>query len=232
MDSSYERMAYDKKKKKLYKEVLSKIKKQDKDECLIYLIPKDDIEGGEDDSEDNVEEEEDLKIRLFGDEFVKNNKNNCKIIINGKEEDLTEFYLSKKNEEIIKIKILCQKKLSDMSHMFNGCITLINLPNNMSEWDLSNVTNINYMFSGCQELLSFPDISKWNTSKITTMVGLFSNCQKIERLPDISKWDTSKVVDLNNMLSGCINLSSLPDISKWNTSNFTDISYFLMNVNY
>ena len=31
-------------------------------------------------------------FRLFGEEFVKNNKNNCKIIFYGEKKDLSEFY--------------------------------------------------------------------------------------------------------------------------------------------
>jgi hypothetical protein len=32
------------------------------------------------------------EIKLFGEDFVKNNKNNCKLIINGKEQELIEKY--------------------------------------------------------------------------------------------------------------------------------------------
>ena len=32
------------------------------------------------------------KIRLFGDNFIKNNKNNCIIYINNKKKDLCDFY--------------------------------------------------------------------------------------------------------------------------------------------
>ena len=30
-------------------------------------------------------------IRIFGENFVKNNKNNCKLIINGKEQEIAEY---------------------------------------------------------------------------------------------------------------------------------------------
>ena len=32
------------------------------------------------------------EIKLFDEDFVKNNKNNCRLIINGKEQDLKEKY--------------------------------------------------------------------------------------------------------------------------------------------
>ena len=37
-------------------------------------------------------EKNDKEIKLFGEEFVNNNKDNCKIIINEKEYDLVEKY--------------------------------------------------------------------------------------------------------------------------------------------
>ena len=145
------------KKKGLILETLSKLNQSEKEEYLIYLINReeeeDDNEGNESD-DDYLIEEEDIKIRLFGEEFVKNNKDNCKIFINGKEEKITEFYSNKSNEDIIKVKLIFTKKISDLSHMFNGCFSLINLPTNMSKWDISNVNNINYMFNGCTELFS------------------------------------------------------------------------------
>ena len=41
---------------------------------------------------------EDNKLRIFGDTFIKNNYNNCKIILNGKVYDLVSHLDIKKNE--------------------------------------------------------------------------------------------------------------------------------------
>ena len=43
--------------------------------------------------------EEMSKNKLFGEIFIKNNKNNCKIIINGKEKELVSFYDIERLEE-------------------------------------------------------------------------------------------------------------------------------------
>ena len=48
-----------------------------------------------------------------------------------------------------------------MEWMFFGCKSLISLPD-ISNWDISNVININFMFSGCSSLQMLPDISKCN----------------------------------------------------------------------
>ena len=35
---------------------------------------------------------------------------------------------------------------------------------------------MNNMFNGCKSLISFPDISKWNTSNVTKMNFMFDGC--------------------------------------------------------
>ena len=189
--------------------ILSKLKQNEKEEYIIYRIFKDE-DDDEMDEEDNENEnnernlgDEDIKIRLFGEEFVKNNKNNCTILINGKEQELAEFFTTKQNEEIIKVKIIFKNHILDMSYMFNNCVELIHLPENMSKWDISKVNNINYMFNACSELIKIPDLSLWNTSEIITMIGVFSNCQNITSLPDLSKWKINKNMKKESMFKYC-----------------------------
>ena len=100
------------------------------------------------------------EIKLFGKDFVKNNKNNCKIEIEGKEYELKEkissSIISKKIDILIKLK------------------------------GILNITNMSYMFYGCSSLSSLPDISKWNTSNVTHMSFMFDGCSSLSSLPDIS----------------------------------------------
>jgi hypothetical protein len=63
------------------------------------------------------------KIRIFGDEFVKNNVNICKIIIKENEYDLTTHKVVNKEElinDIYEIKLKGIKNINNMSHMFAG----------------------------------------------------------------------------------------------------------------
>ena len=39
--------------------------------------------------------------------------------------------------------------------------------------DMSNVTNIRSMFSGCEIVKNLPDISEWNTNSLKNLSGLF-----------------------------------------------------------
>ena len=69
--------------------------------------------------------------KLFGERFVKNNKNKCKIIINGKKEEICCYlsnYHEYLNEGKLEIKLIDIKNISDISFMFSGCLSLISLP--------------------------------------------------------------------------------------------------------
>ena len=153
------------------------------------------------------------KVRLFGNYFVNNNKEKCKIIYNNKEYELKEYFndidkeYNNKNE--IKIKLKGINNVTNMGTMFLGCDTLSSL-SNISNWDTSKVTDMHSMFSGCKILSSLPDISNWDTSKVTDMTCMFRNCNNLSSLPDISKWNISKVTNMNFMFSGCDKLLNIP----------------------
>ena len=78
----------------------------------------------------NVEEKEE-NLKIFGDNFVKNNINNCYLIIEGKQKELcSELMLNKeqKKNNSLEIKFIQIKPIINISNMFNGCNSLIFLP--------------------------------------------------------------------------------------------------------
>ena len=114
------------------------------------------------------------KLKIFGDNFVKNNKNNCYLLINGKKIDLcNEINIKEEQKENLEIKLIETKIITDMSCMFSGCSSLQSLPD-ISKWDTKNVTNMRCMFLGCKSLNNLPDISKWDTKHITHISDI--NC--------------------------------------------------------
>ena len=66
---------------------------------------------------------EDKNIRLFGNKFVKINKNKCKIITNGHLEELKEFInnIDIKNQKLFKIKLISLDNVNDLTEMFYDC---------------------------------------------------------------------------------------------------------------
>ena len=165
-------------------------------------------------------------IRIFSKKFVENNKNNCKIIVNGKDEiDLCE-YIDKNNlkskNKTLEIKLIEKKTITDMSYMFLDCRRLTFIEN--LNWNTIKVNDMSYMFSSCLNLQFLPDISNWNTSNVTNMKGMFELCISLSSIPDISQWDTSSVTDIKYLFNRCFSLIELPDISKWSISNVTDLT--------
>ena len=115
-------------------------------------------------------------------------------------------------------------KVIDMSYMFNNCYSLKSIPN-ISNLNTEKVKDISYMFCRCSSLISLPDISKWNTKSIINMSNTFYGCISLFELPDISKWNTDKITNMNYLFFECSSLLSIPDISKWNTNNVIDMSF-------
>ena len=167
------------------------------------------------------------KLKIFGSGFVKNNAQNCKINIENKEYVLADIFIIPKEillfKEELSIKLTGIDKITSMRNLFSGCNLLISLPD-ISEINTSKITDMGYMFSGCSSLSNLPDISKWNTDNISNMSLMFSGCMSLSNLPDISKWNLINVKNMTGLFNGCSSLYSLPDISKWNTSNVTNMS--------
>ena len=194
------------------------------------------------------------EIRLLGEEFISQNEGYYQVIINGKKQDIAEFYKYNKNElkeDYLNIELNLREKtkhlsclfsncdslvkienifnvdtnVKDLKELFSGCLLLKELPNNISEWDISNATDLSGVFYKCESLVSIPDISKWDTFNVTNMMSMFNNCKSLKSLPDISRWNTSKVTNMVCMFSNCLSLESLPkDMSNWNTSNVEKIN--------
>ena len=126
---------------------------------------------------------------------------------------------------LVGIDKLNMSKVTDMSNMFRGQINLAYIKD-VSNWDVSNVTNMTQVFYNTKKLTSL-DLSGWNTSSVTDMKGMFNSCQNLTTL-DVSSFDTSKVIDMNNMFTNCSSLTSL-DLSGLDTSKVTDMNSMFIN---
>ena len=89
----------------------------------------------------------------------------------------------------------------------------------ISDWNVSNVTNMTRMFFECKELKSVGDISGWDVSKVTNMKYMFGVCKKFNQ--DISSWNVSNVTNMLGMFYKCESFNQ--DISSWDMSNVTNV---------
>ena len=87
----------------------------------------------------------------------------------------------------------------------------------ISDWDVSNVTNMSYMFYVCKELKSVGDLSNWDVSNVMSMRSMFYWCTELESVEDISEWNVSNVTDIEYMFYRCESFNQ--DLSNWDVSN-------------
>lgn len=88
----------------------------------------------------------------------------------------------------------------------------------VSDWDVSEVTTMEYAFHYCKRLPVL-DVSNWDVSSVKDMRGLFRVCEALTVI-DLSKWETSSVEELNEMFRGCKNVEVL-DLSGFDTAFVT-----------
>ena len=87
----------------------------------------------------------------------------------------------------------------------------------ISKWDVSNVTDINYLFAGAASFNG--NLSKWDVSSVTDMDLAFAYATAFNG--DISVWDVSSVTSMNLMFSHTLSFNG--DISEWDVSRVTDM---------
>ncbi|WP_282086763.1 BspA family leucine-rich repeat surface protein [Aquimarina algiphila] len=108
--------------------------------------------------------------------------------------------------------------VQDMARMFNDC----NLfdAEDLTGWDVSNVTNMGFMFSGATVFDG--DITNWNVSKVTNFLFTFNKARAFNQ--DISGWiiNTNAPVNMIAMFRGA-SVFDQP-IGKWDVSRVTSIS--------
>ena len=176
-----------------------------------------------------------------------------KEIINGKQYEViaNREELLKRVESLQDVTCLCTTLVTDMSLLIRA------LPNigeerswnqDISSWDVSNVTNMDGMFLGGQSFNA--NISKWDTSNVSNMQAMFQSANAFNQ--DISKWDVSNVITTRGMFYAATSFNQdigswdvgkvtqmrrmfnsaqkfNQDISNWNVSNVTDMSDMFFN---
>ena len=127
-------------------------------------------------------------IRIFGEEFVKKNKDKVKIIFKDDEIDLKKkaFVQLKKGNNNFVIGLKVMNKLTDLSYLFYNCSSLIEVKN--VKFDFSGITDTTYMFGNCYSLKSIDILSFEKLSNLKNMNGMFSGCSSLTSLPDMYYW--------------------------------------------
>ena len=93
----------------------------------------------------------------------------------------------------------------------------------ISELNINNATNLDWMFSHCESLITIDGLDTLDTSHITSMNIMFSYCKQLESI-DLSSFDTSLITSVASMFMGCSSLKKV-DLSSWHTDSLNSTQY-------
>ena len=109
----------------------------------------------------------------------------------------------------------------------------INTYGDISDWDVSQVTNMSYLFANAQSMVhawkgprsqTFSvDLSKWDVSNVKDMSYMFAGMSCDWPRGGISGWTVSNVENMRHMFYGTFSFND--DLSGWDVSNVTNITY-------
>ena len=143
-------------------------------------------------------------------------------------EELIENIKELLDQEETDFNCIDTSEITDMSNLFSDSyidgnterIIIKDMNINISNWDVSNVTNMGEMFNNC---CSFDcDLSKWNVSNAKYMDNMFYGCINFKG-KGLENWNVSNVITMNNMFENCKNFNC--DLNNWDVSNVKDMSY-------
>ena len=110
--------------------------------------------------------------------------------------------------------------VTDMNRMFFECSNLITIP----QLDTSSVTTAEQMFYSCSNLTTIPQL---DTSSVTTAEQMFYSCSKLVAIPQLN---TSNATNMNNMFYNCISLTAIPQLDTSNVTNIGSMFYGCSNL--
>jgi surface protein len=112
---------------------------------------------------------------------------------------------------------VCTSFIADMSNLFDRK----NTSQDISNWDVSNVQNMNYMFARNYGFNS--DISNWDVSNVISMDSMFWVSSSFNQ--DLSSWDVSNVQNMNSMFRSASSFNQ--DLSSWDVNK---VVFFLYSI--
>ena len=105
--------------------------------------------------------------------------------------------------------------ITDMSNLFSDSyidgnterIIIKDMNINISNWDVSNVTDMGGIFNYCKDFNC--DLSKWDVRNVKRMILMFQDCEKFEG-KGLENWNVSNIINMRDMFDGCTSLENKP----------------------
>ena len=114
--------------------------------------------------------------------------------------------------------------MTNMSYMFSG--SQISDLSPLTNWKVDQVGNMSCMFWNNQ-IKDLSPLSNWNVSNVTNMDGMFANNQ-IKDLSSLGKWNVNNVVSMYEMFYQN-QIKDLSPLGKWNVNNVTNMYSMFAN---
>ena len=121
-------------------------------------------------------------------------------------------------EALLRVEQFGTVQWQTMQNAFYGCKNM-QFASGIDTPDLSKVTNMSNMFSGCTSFNQ--PLNSWDVSKVTDMIEMFSDCTSFNQ--PLNNWNVSKVTDMRAMFDGCASFNQ--PLNNWNVSQVTDMAY-------
>ena len=113
--------------------------------------------------------------------------------------------------------------ITNYSHMFYNRWDLEFL--DLSHWDMSKATNIEFMFADCNNMINLSSLKDWNTSNIKYANGVFLNCRNLKDISFVTNWNTGNFEKINSMFKNCNYLIDISPLKNWIVSKVININY-------
>ena len=134
------------------------------------------------------ETERNEECKIFGDTFVRNNKNNIELNINGKKSELKSTCFLE--EGINNVKLIIKNKITNFKYMFCNCKNLIDI-SQLKYLDTKDCNSFSSMFYKCISLVDIKPLENWNVSNVKDFSEMFSECISLSDINSLKKWDVS-----------------------------------------
>ena len=108
--------------------------------------------------------------------------------------------------------------VTNMSYMFS--VNQISDLSSLANWNVANVTNMSYMFS-VNQISDLSSLANWNTGNVTDMSRMFTSNQ-ISDLGPLANWKVDNARDMSQMF-GNNQISDLSPLASWNVNNVTNM---------
>ncbi len=142
----------------------------------------------------------DLEKLKSGDKYKPNKRDELKALV---------------KDESINLKDIDISLITDMSFVFSDSERKDF--SGIEDWDMSKVTNTNYMFYNAKNF-NHP-LNKWDMSNVSSMKGMFYEAQSFNQ--PLNKWDTSNVTNMSKMFHKALSFNE--PIENWDVSNVRDM---------